>query len=739
MKMLVLLLLALLLHGVVLSQFSAHTTVAAARLHVRETELQRSLARYRMLLQHEDSRGDSVKSEKLETSPDQDSQNETKAKTDSAVENPETKKADESQAGNSKLEVQQDSDDVKSETIKEHKEDQQPQSDDPNKANDEQKQNSNKAADSEKGQSQEQQQDSVKTEEPNPTPENHDKVIEKRTVAADEVKIKEKNQEEEPKAEKVDPASQEGDHTLHAKEQHVKDEQQNEGEAQKKKSEPPSNADQNTNQQQVEIREEPQSYDQNTQQQEVKQETKAKSESTKEEHQTKMEEETKAKSESTKEEHQTKMEEETKAKSESTKEEHQTKMEEETKAKSELTKEEHQTKMEEETKAKSESTKEEHQTKKEEEEAESKTEGDSKHEEDSKEKPFEFPEPYLLGPPIKDWDEQRQGWLNSNPDMKTNSDGKPRVLIVTGSQPNPCRSPVGDHFHLKSLKIKIDYARMHNYEIYYNFAWLDPLFNSYWVKLPIVRKLMLTHPEIEWFFWIDSDAVFTDMLFEAPFDSYDKEGMNMVMWGFHKGFYKEKSWVSFNAGVFMIRNCQWSLDLIDKWSPMGPEGPVRNEYGKILTEFLSYRIPNYPADDQSALAYLILTDETINSKVKLVELVEYMISGWWVEVVDNYETSMEKYHPGLGDRRWPWITHFTGCGPCGGDGNNENYQKCMKNIERALNFADNQVLAFMGFQHESLSSDSVLRTRNETVKPLEFVGVNPWAEKMARVKKAAAA
>ncbi|CAM6093449.1 unnamed protein product [Calypogeia fissa] len=664
MKVPVLLLLALLLHGVVLSQFNAHTTsVAAARLHVRETELQRSLARYRMLLQHEDSRGDSVKSEKLEISPDQDSQNETKAKTDSAVENPETKKADESQAGNSKLEGQQDSDDVKSETIKEHKEDQQPQSDDPNKANDEQKQNSNKAADSEKGQSHEQQQESVKTEEPNPTPEDHDKVIEKRTAAADEVKIKEKNQEEEPKAEKVDPTSQEGDHTLHAKELHVKDEQRNEGEAQKKKSESHSNADQNTNQQQVEIREEPQSYDQNTQLQEVKQETKAKSESTKEEHQTKKVEET-----------------------------------------------------------------------------ESKTEGDSKHVEDSKEKPpFEFPEPYLLAPPIKDWDEQRQGWLNSNPDMKTNSDGKPRVLVVTGSQPNPCRSPVGDHFHLKSLKIKIDYARMHNYEIYYNFAWLDPLFNSYWVKLPIVRKLMLTHPEIEWFFWIDSDAVFTDMLFEAPFDSYDKEGMNMVMWGFHKGFYKEKSWVSFNAGVFMIRNCQWSLDLIDKWSPMGPEGPVRNEYGKILTEFLSHRIPDYPADDQSALAYLILTDETINSKVKLVELTEYMISGWWVEVVDNYETSMEKYHPGLGDRRWPWITHFTGCGPCGGDDNNEKYQKCMKNIERALNFADNQVLAFMGFQHESLSSDSVLRTRNETVKPLEFVGVNPWAEKMARVKKAAAA
>lgn len=55
------LVLVLLLHGVVLSQFSARTTVAAARVdgaYVREAELQRSLARYRLLLEHDDSRGD---------------------------------------------------------------------------------------------------------------------------------------------------------------------------------------------------------------------------------------------------------------------------------------------------------------------------------------------------------------------------------------------------------------------------------------------------------------------------------------------------------------------------------------------------------------------------------------------------------------------------------------------------------------------------------------------------------
>ncbi|CAM6127049.1 unnamed protein product [Calypogeia fissa] len=319
---------------------------------------------------------------------------------------------------------------------------------------------------------------------------------------------------------------------------------------------------------------------------------------------------------------------------------------------------------------------------------------------------FVFPDPYLLGPTIKDWDEQRSSWLEENPHMKSTLN-KPRVLIVTGSQPKPCVSPVGDHFHVRSFKLKVDYARIHGFEIYYNLVWLDTLFGGWWAKLPTLRKLMLTHPEIEWFFWVDSDAVFTDMLFEPPFHTY--EGYNMVMWGWEYGLFTNRSWVAFNAGVFLIRNCQWSLDLNDKWSPMGPEGPVRDEYGKIFTSFLSFRKDNFSSDDQSALAYLMIRDEAVRSKVKLVESETYTMSGFWIEVVDTYEDCAEKYHPGLGDKRWPWVTHFTGCGFCaGGDNPAYAYERCIETFGRAYNFADNQVLAYMGFQHKNLSSDIIL-------------------------------
>lgn len=315
---------------------------------------------------------------------------------------------------------------------------------------------------------------------------------------------------------------------------------------------------------------------------------------------------------------------------------------------------------------------------------------------------YEFPaEPYLLGVRIDDWDEQRKSWLDANPSMKSMPDGKPRVLIVTGSQPNPCHSPTGDHFHIKALKLKMDYARMHQYEIFYNFAHFDPLFGIYWAKLPLIRTLMLSHPEIEWFIWVDSDAVFTDMLFEPPLHKLDEAGKHMAMWAWEEGFWKYKSWIAVNVGVFLIRNCQWSLDLFDKWSPMGPEGPVRTEYGKMLSNFLD-RYDNYPADDQSALIYLMLTDEAVMSKIQLVDQ-EYMISGWWVTVVSSFERSIETYHPGLGDNRWPWITHFTGCSPCNGGNNPEySYDRCMMNITKAFNFAEDQVLAYMGYQHKTL-------------------------------------
>ncbi|EFJ17254.1 glycosyltransferase, CAZy family GT34-like protein [Selaginella moellendorffii] len=322
--------------------------------------------------------------------------------------------------------------------------------------------------------------------------------------------------------------------------------------------------------------------------------------------------------------------------------------------------------------------------------------------------------PYSLGPKISDWDEQRGEWLRKNPHMPAVVNGKPRILLVTGSQPKPCDNPVGDHYLLKAIKNKVDYCRLHGIEIFYNMAHLDHEMAGYWAKLPLLRKLLLAHPEVEWIWWMDSDAMFTDMVFELPMEKY--ANYNFVLHGWDELVYNKKNWIGLNTGSFLIRNCQWTLDILDDWAPMGPKGKIRDEAGKILTASLAGR-PAFEADDQSALVYLLMTKRDRWGDRVFLES-SYYLHGYWAILVDKYEEMIEKNHPGLGDDRWPFVTHFVGCKPCGRYGDYP-VERCLKQMERAFNFADNQILEIYGFRHRALGSAKVKRTRNETDRPLD--------------------
>uniref|UniRef100_A0A2N9EQK5 Uncharacterized protein n=1 Tax=Fagus sylvatica TaxID=28930 RepID=A0A2N9EQK5_FAGSY len=305
---------------------------------------------------------------------------------------------------------------------------------------------------------------------------------------------------------------------------------------------------------------------------------------------------------------------------------------------------------------------------------------------------FNINDTFTLGPKISDWDKDRKAWLEQNPEFPNYINGKPRILLVTGSPPKPCDNAIGDHYLLKAIKNKIDYCRLHGIEIVYNLAHLDKELAGYWAKLPLIRRLMLSHPEVEWIWWMDSDALFTDMVFEIPVSKYDN--YNLVVHGYPDLMFEQKSWIALNTG------------------------PVREEAGKILTANLKGR-PAFEADDQSALIYLLLSKkDRWMDKVFLEN--SYYLHGYWAGLVDRYEEMIEKYHPGLGDERWPFVTHFVGCKPCGSYGDYP-VERCLGSMERAFNFADNQVLKLYGFRHRGLLSPKIKRVRNETVTPLEFV------------------
>ncbi|KAH7520316.1 hypothetical protein FEM48_Zijuj08G0131200 [Ziziphus jujuba var. spinosa] len=341
---------------------------------------------------------------------------------------------------------------------------------------------------------------------------------------------------------------------------------------------------------------------------------------------------------------------------------------------------------------------------------------------------------YSIGKPMKNWDEKRREWLSRHPSF---AGGNGRVLMLTGSQAAACKNPIGDHLLLRFFKNKVDYCRLHGYDIFYNNALLHPEMFSYWAKLPVVRAAMMAHPEAEWIWWVDSDALFTDMEFKLPLERYKNH--NLIVHGWPHLILDKHSWTGLNAGVFLIRNCQWSLDFMEVWASMGPQTPNYERWGEILRS--TFKDKAYPeSDDQTGLAYLIYKEkEKWGNKIYLEN--EFYFEGYWEEIVGSFENITEKYkeierrenrlrrrhaekvseqyvafreehlkEAGLGKGSWrrPFITHFTGCQPCSGK-HNEMYSgnSCWDGMQMALNFADNQVLRNFGFLHPHLLDSSV--------------------------------
>ena len=102
------------------------------------------------------------------------------------------------------------------------------------------------------------------------------------------------------------------------------------------------------------------------------------------------------------------------------------------------------------------------------------------------------------------------------------------LLLVTAFSPGACRSEHGDHQQLQTLKNKLDYANIHGYQLHVGMDQASSLLKGPWNKVALMRKLM-EHRSVEWLFWMDADALITDMSFVFPIERY--KDYNLVMWG----------------------------------------------------------------------------------------------------------------------------------------------------------------------------------------------------------------
>ncbi|CAI5477288.1 unnamed protein product [Closterium sp. Yama58-4] len=312
--------------------------------------------------------------------------------------------------------------------------------------------------------------------------------------------------------------------------------------------------------------------------------------------------------------------------------------------------------------------------------------------------------PYYMEPRVKDWDEQRSAYIAAHPGCNATRDGKPKVMLVSGSNSKRCGEGPnsGDFLLLKFLKNKQDYARLNDVPFYYGMGAIDPRLKTFWVKLPMLRMLMLLHPDVEWFFWVDSDAMITDMAFRYPIEKQaDKV---LVLSGLDADVYGKKDWLGLNTGSFLIRNSQEGLDFLDDWGQYGRSEKVTVKWGEIASRVLQKR-KNWPADDQTALV-LMLTGEGEREEDKakgLKPLADrwaarthldptYTLHGFWGIFVDKLEAIAAQHHNGVGDWEWPFTVHFTGCKLCDRKFSDYDPDTCDRGIHRAYAFADNQVL-----------------------------------------------
>ncbi|GLJ10702.1 hypothetical protein SUGI_0133440 [Cryptomeria japonica] len=270
----------------------------------------------------------------------------------------------------------------------------------------------------------------------------------------------------------------------------------------------------------------------------------------------------------------------------------------------------------------------------------------------------------------------------------------PPFILVTGERSSPCISPRGNNVMMKSYKNKVDYCNLHGCKVWYALEVWQKGFVGTWVRYPLLIQLMKANPSVTWFMWMDSDAVLTDFNFSIPFETYNTWNKNLVVPGFWDKVYGEDpDWIGLNAGIFLIRNCEWSHKFLEKWMEFGaPENLMASK--EALNRVVKSRPKEWDPDDQSALVYLLNQNKTKSEDNVFLEA-SYVLHGYFEYIIDRFGDFLE------GKEKQPFITHFNGCNFCGKKNITE---RCSEGFERAFNFADNQLLSSVGRKHSSLST-----------------------------------
>ena len=102
------------------------------------------------------------------------------------------------------------------------------------------------------------------------------------------------------------------------------------------------------------------------------------------------------------------------------------------------------------------------------------------------------------------------------------------------------------------------YCESYGYD-YINYEYLiDESIPAQWNKILIIKKIL---PHYDWIMWIDADAII--MNHNVKLESIIDNNYDLIVNKVYCSELFPKSKYNINTGVFLIRNCDWSIDFLD--------------------------------------------------------------------------------------------------------------------------------------------------------------------------------
>ncbi|GBG66168.1 hypothetical protein CBR_g57050 [Chara braunii] len=295
---------------------------------------------------------------------------------------------------------------------------------------------------------------------------------------------------------------------------------------------------------------------------------------------------------------------------------------------------------------------------------------------------------------------------SASPLSSSSSSSSPKILMVSASQAR-CGTDDGDSDIVKFLKNKADYARKHDIATWFSLELLvSPIHGRSRNKVMLLRHLMRTQKTYDWFFWLDSDTMITDLNFQVPWLDYENHGYSMVVWGDPEILDRSPNYDQLNFGVLLLRNDRYALQfldaIVDYWDSHPNYTMLYEDVRKTVSSMPPY------LSDQSTAIYLLSTQKaTWQPRVFLEN--RFHINRYWMSSANELEKYYEREEAWVGDGRDPpFILHFCGCALCYKKLASD-FEECQRQHDRAFRFANNQVIKELGYQHRNLSSDEMVR------------------------------